>query len=45
MDKDQLEQLINELIANPDKIETLPVYNGFTPTLSKIAFDIYLYGN
>lgn len=27
-------------IANPEKIERLPVYNGFTPTLSKIAFEI-----
>jgi UDP-N-acetyl-D-mannosaminuronic acid dehydrogenase len=27
-------------IANPDKIDVLPVYNGFTPTLSKIAFEI-----
>jgi hypothetical protein len=27
-------------IANPDKIDTLPDYNGFTPTLSKIAFEI-----
>jgi UDP-N-acetyl-D-mannosaminuronic acid dehydrogenase len=27
-------------IANPGKIEKLPVYNGFTPELARIAFEI-----
>lgn len=27
-------------IANPEKIEVLPVYNGFTPELSGIAYEI-----
>jgi hypothetical protein len=27
-------------IANPEKTEILPVYNGFTPDLTKLAFEI-----
>ena len=27
-------------IANPEKTDTLPVYNGFTPELSKLAFEL-----
>jgi UDP-N-acetyl-D-mannosaminuronic acid dehydrogenase len=27
-------------IANPEEIDSLPVYNGFTPELTKIAFEI-----
>jgi len=28
-------------IANPDPIETLPAFNGFSTKLTKIAFDLY----
>lgn len=27
-------------ITNPEKVKEIPVYNGFTPNLSKIAFEI-----